>query len=643
MDAMAWAPLIFLTIDSLLDEPCFKWILVGVFALSMQALAGYPQVLYDTIVTGAIYGAIRLVRAPRPVRTVLALSIVGVSTALICAGQLWVGAQAAAEGTRAGGTSFAFASSFSLSYDALLTLLVPGFFGDFFGTFHGGTGAWGGAAGVNLFFGLTGLTMAILGTRVKSPHRGAWIVTAVVLLFIALGHRTPLFGLFYRFVPGFNLFRRPAAFTFQLTLFLAMLSAFGMDAMIRSGGAAKTAALGLLTIGLALGVFGAVAHTGVSVTLNAVWRDLVELVATFAETLVSRNYDDPAFLAETERFAGGQCLIAAGTCLVLAGLLFVRPRHPQAAYILAVFGVAEAFGFAHITLTTFSLAATVPAQVQQLVAAHPGDYRILNPGRDGMLLPIANSAIPAGADDISGYDPTESRRYSEFIYYSQGLNPDDADMGFPFKQVSPMWRILRLRYLIAGDKITPIRYMNWGNRVFQLPIMPSFPIQLGDLPHVLLVDGWRRIEHRDDIFSALVAPSFDPTKTVILESDPTSAPMQGKAPGTARILSTTTDSLTIAADVTRPELLLITDSYSRYWRAVALTGSSQSEYQVMPADYTVMAVPLAPGHHLLRLEYAPSGWIIGRWISLASLLLYAAAVIWWLLSARRSRPQGLAN
>ncbi len=79
--------------------------------------------------------------------------------------------------------------------------------------------------------------------------------------------------------------------------------------------------------------------------------------------------------------------------------------------------------------------------------------------------------------------------------------------------------------------------------------------------------------------------------------------------------------------MTHPTLLLVTDSYSRYWRAVALSGSSQSKYQVMPADYTIIAVPLGAGHHRLRLEYAPSGWIIGRWISLASLLLYLAAII----------------
>ena len=76
---------------------------------------------------------------------------------------------------------------------------------------------------------------------------------------------------------------------------------------------------------------------------------------------------------------------------------------------------------------------------------------------------------------------------------------------------------------------------------------------------------------------------------------------------------------------------------SRYWRATGLPGSSQRDYQVMPADYTLMAIPLSAGTHLLRLDYAPSGWIIGRWISLAGLLIYLTALTWWLLDTRHSR------
>ena len=64
------------------------------------------------------------------------------------------------------------------------------------------------------------------------------------------------------------------------------------------------------------------------------------------------------------------------------------------------------------------------------------------------------------------------------------------------------------------------------------------------------------------------------------------------SPGTAQVIGSDTDSMTITAKVTRPSLLLITDCYSRYWRAVAEPGSVQGHYTVMPADYTLMAVAL---------------------------------------------------
>lgn len=623
LDSMAWAPLMLLTVDSLLDDPCIKWTLIGIFAVSMQVLAGYPQVLFDTILTCAIYAAIRLVRSQRPMRTVLALSVVGIGAVLICAAQLWTGLQAAAEGTRHGGTSFAYASSWPLGRDVFLSLLVPDFFGDLIRS-----PVWVGTGG-NLFFGLTGLTMAILGTTVKSPHRGAWSVMIFVILCIALGAQTPLFGLLYRIVPGFDLFRRPAAFAFQVIPFVAMLSAYGMDLLIRSSPRAKAAAAVLLIVGISLTLLGAVLHGGGSLIFDGLRHDLVQLFARYSTFGVSHP-NDPAFQAKAERFASAQSLISACICLVLSALLFARLKHRQVAYVLAVFGIAEAFGSARLTLATFDLAATVPVQLQHFVTTHPGDYRILFPDGNGpMDLPIANSVVPAGANGMSGYDPLVPRRYAEFMFYSQGLNPDGADMVlpvWPIKKVSPMWRLLRLRYVFTSDRFNWVLYTS-GNGAVMFPATVIFPKEPGDLPHVLLVDEWKRIDNRDGILAALAAPSFDGVKTAILESDPQPAPVSGSEPGTARLLATTTDSLTIEADVTHPTLLLVTDSYSRYWRAVALSGSSQSRYQVMPADYTIIAVPLGSGHHLLRLEYAPSGWIIGRWISLASLLLYLAAII----------------
>ena len=585
LDALAWVPLILLTVDSLLDEPAVKWVLIGIFALAMQILAGYPQVVFNTLVACGLYGAIRLARAPRPLKTMLALCVIGAGVLLITAVQLWTGLQTAAEGMRAKGVSFAFASNGPLSPQDFLGLLLPDVF-------------YGSVA----FFGVTGLTMAVLGMGVKSPHRGAWIASATFLVLIALGSYTPLFRLLYDFVPGFDLFRHPVSFEFEALMFIALLSAFGMDSVLRSGQGTKVVAAALFISALVVGGLGAVLRLGSSATPDSTWQWLHSLFA------IPGGFAWPA----GPRASGSQSLIIAGICLALAALFFLRASRPGVANILAVFGIAEVFLFARSTLPTFSLAATVPTEVRQFLAAHPGDYRILNLStvRWGPWgFPTANSAIALGASDIWGYDPSVPRRYEQFMIYSQEGRIDDSytDLLVPFRRISPLFRLLRLRFVFQPQSN-------------QLAVTETPEA----LPHLLLVSGWQQIQDRDRILAALSAPSFDPQSTVILESDPEPRPAPNAPPGTVKLLSTDANSLTIAADVARPMLLLVTDSYSRYWRAVPLPGSSQSRYQVLPADYTLMAVPLGPGHHLFRLEYAPSGWVIGRWVSLASLLVYLA-------------------
>jgi len=591
LDADAWLPLILLTVDSLLDEPGVKWVLVGIFALTMQVLAGFPPVVFNTIVACAIYGGIRLAAAPRRFKTVLAIVVVGAGTLLITAVQLWTGLQTAAEGMRAKAVSFAFASSLSLPPQSLLDLLIPDLLGN---------------RSSLAFFGVTGLTMAVLGMSIKSPHRGAWIASASLLVLIALGSHTPLLRLLYDVVPGFDRLRHPFFYEFDALIFIALLSAFGMDSVIRSGQGAKAAAAVLLITALAAGGFGGVLRSGSSATLDGAWQWLRSLPTFW-----------PAPADASPRAAGSQCLISAGICLVLAGLFLIRASRPGAAQVLAVFGIAEVFLFARSTLPTFSLAATVPAMEREFLAAHPGDYRILNLSRASWRtwsFPTSNSAIAIDANDIWGYDEP-LRRYQQFMVYSQEGWIDDSyadvfDVLVYFQRISPLFRLIRLRFVFQPQ----------GN---QLAVIET----PGALPHLLLVSGWQQIQDPNDILAALSAPSFDPQKTVILESAPEPGPAPDAPPGTVKLLSTDANSLTIAADVASSMLLLVTDSYSRYWRAVPLPGSSQSHYQVLPADYILMAVPLGPGHHLLRLEYAPSGWVIGRWVSLASLLIYLGAVV----------------
>jgi hypothetical protein len=177
-------------------------------------------------------------------------------------------------------------------------------------------------------------------------------------------------------------------------------------------------------------------------------------------------------------------------------------------------------------------------------------------------------------------------------------------------QFDPLFAMLRERYVFAQQ----------GGK-FEMEEAPVV------MPHLQLISNYRVLQNRNAIFEAMRSETFDPTREVILESEPEPKPVQSSNNGTARITASPTDSLTIEADVEQPSILLITDAYAASWRAVSLPGSTQAHYDLLPANYILRAVPLAVGHHLLRVEYRPVAFAIGKWISLIGVVAFLLALV----------------
>jgi hypothetical protein len=251
-------------------------------------------------------------------------------------------------------------------------------------------------------------------------------------------------------------------------------------------------------------------------------------------------------------------------------------------------------------------------------AGYHGDYRTLD-------LKFTNEAMAARVPDISGYDPTALRRYCEFINWSQGLDPDEATAYLNFKQHNPLFSMLRCRYVfVEKDGVTNIAEVGSG------------------LPHLLLLDEYSVQAGRDAICARMSRKGFDPRREVILESEPDPRPQRGAAEGRVRLVNSSSDWLEIEADVPRPMILLVTDSYSKGWKAYPLSGSgAQQKYTVQPANYVLRAIALQAGHHHLRLEYLPRSFVIGKWISIVALVLYASLLVCLVVAARSKEPSHL--
>jgi hypothetical protein len=603
MAAMVWAPLIFLSFDYILDQRYRAGLLLGSFSLAMQVLASQPQYVYFTGIALFLYGLLRLLRHPNRVKAVAALVSIGVAGFILTAVQSISVLQSAGESIRAGngGLPYKTAAMFSFPPENFLTFLAPQFFGNALGAAYWGKWyLWE----VSVFMSVAGFALAVYAVLAAGSRARILLVMALVLFVLALGSYSPLFPLLYRCVPGFNRFRGDSKFIFQATLFMSLLAGVGFDALAQRGGRRRLAAgLALAAALLAGGAglfIGLVAADGTS----GIWGRFVWRIWRIGGEHTAENlalYQSAPGIALCGAHAATCCCLSALTLFLIAAIFWTARRQPRAAYLLVALAVAELFINARTERPTYPYGTSLVADVRDFLARHPGDYRYYEPREP-------NDALATHTYSVWGYESYISKRYAEFIALTQGLDPNDFDalMWPAFTRFHPLCALLRWRYsfIPAPDGQT---------RIIEAK---SY------LPHVFLAQDCRVLPDRDRIFAAMKEETFDPAKTVILESPPVPAPAAGAIPGSARLLSKTTDSLTIEADTPQPALLMITDSYSRFFVARPLPGSTQQHYDVLPADYTLMAIPLAAGKHRLRLEYAPSGFLIGRWISLAGWAVY---------------------
>ncbi|MFW5989007.1 MAG: YfhO family protein, partial [Desulfosudaceae bacterium] len=137
-------------------------------------------------------------------------------------------------------------------------------------------------------------------------------------------------------------------------------------------------------------------------------------------------------------------------------------------------------------------------------------------------------------------------------------------------------------------------------------------------------------------------PAFDPRAEVILEEDPDLPESAGTSSGSLKykrrvnIVSSSTDSLVMEVETPRPAILVVTDAYSRGWRAESAGEEKTREYRVMPADYALRGIPVPAGRHEIRLFYRPALISAGMMISIGGWGVFLLWLIWYGAGRRRS-------
>jgi hypothetical protein len=245
--------------------------------------------------------------------------------------------------------------------------------------------------------------------------------------------------------------------------------------------------------------------------------------------------------------------------------------------------------------------------IRQTLSPILGDSRIYWMAHDDRSLSLK---FP----DIWGDDPLLPKRYNDFVTYS----------GDPLKDISsspndqkifltlPKIRLLRLAYILDEK--------NGGLQINRLPFHP--------VPRAFFAGKWEKVDNSKQVMEAVSRPSFDPLSEVLLEETPDPIPQEETKTSGVTLKDWTTDHVEVWAQTEKPQILLMTDNYSKDWKAVAYPDSAQKNYRVLPGDWFARAIPLSAGSHHFDLVYEPRAFVVGKWVSIISLLAYLLAWGW---------------
>jgi O-antigen/teichoic acid export membrane protein len=638
VSAAAWAPLLLLLVELTVRE----WerptprvergvaiALVGALALALQILAGHLEITFYVAFTLLWYGAGRLLYARRwPALACLAL--MGLLGPLVAAVQLLPFYELIGQNFRRGLVDYPTVVGYALPISQLATFLVPDFYGN--PSHHGYLSLvergwksvaeiwWGHPKNYVEAASYVGILPLLLAPFARG--RAAAPLAGLALFALLLAFGTPLYGLFFFGVPGFDQLHTPFRWIFPYSLCVTALAALGAERLAR--GEVGRAAVALAA---AVAATGALALAGLLAVAAAPARFAALAQAAIARSgRLQRAFVDGDMLLSYE----WRNAVLLALAVALAGLaIWAIARRPARGLALAAGALALDLALVHYGFNARADPAPLHARLPAVesLRADPVPFRIVGMVDGEPLAPIAGTRL--GIEDTRGYDTVIPRRYLDFwqlIEEPQGLLYSKLQgLARVESLASPFLRLLNVRYVLstrplASPELEPVT--SEGVHLYRLrdPIERAF-----------LVGEARFARDDAEALALLRAPGFDPRRTVVLTgADPA---LPGGGAGTVAWQGRATDRLLLEVEAGAATYLFVGDFHFPGWRA-SVDGV---DAPLLVANHAFRAVHVPAGRHRVEMRYRPDSVRLGGVLTALGLLgaLTGLAACGWRAAVRR--------
>lgn len=573
--AAALIPWVFFFIEKALLEKSKGRFVVPGFFLGMQILGGDPQVSFYTVLFSCMYFFLRLLVDLKPIQPVVILKTCGyfllflVTALCVSAVQIIPSIELKAFSERAQNT-FNFATFMSFSPGQFFSFIIPKASSPTFNT------NWE----FGCYIGILALAVAGLGGLFYQRRKYVLcygVLLAAVLTFM-LGSFTPLYYLYYKYLPVISTFRVPARAVVMFDFILSIFVGFGIHYLHESGLKLPQYCVSIVFAAL----LALCMYTG---------------IIKFEVPLVSK-----------EVLVG--ISIIAGT-MVLLSLVFVMKNRTPATWLIIAALFVDLYLVYSGSVPRMNSNDLLQKQSYEMVFENDASlYRVNVPGYGYKLYGLPARGMKNKYYVTNGNTPIILKDYFNFIYSMANVPmPEMFRHTFSQELFSPniafSSRILGLKYAIVK---TPDGYKMLTAEKYQ--------------PRAMIIRDMIFTPSYEDHLQILKNPDFDPQKKVLLEDSARSEIANiGQTDAIVQdwvdIEYYSPNRLVIKTDSPSGGILLLSELYYPGWQAY-VDGTS---VPILRADYLLRAIPLGPGKHSIEVVYRPMSFLVGSVISISALLL----------------------
>ncbi|MGB5037985.1 MAG: YfhO family protein, partial [Blastocatellia bacterium] len=470
---------------------------------------------------------------------------------------------------------------------------------------------------LSLYLGAAVVVLALLGCATGPRRRVVvWTVAGAMALLFSLGDHTPVYPTLLGLLPVLRIFRYPEKYFVVVALCTAILSAEGVEALIRGqANAIRTAAIAGGLVALATVGFAFVAH------------------------------DEPrqAILLS----AAGVAIAAA----IVAGIAAMARRPGLQVWapvvLLSVVGAELAFAGYGLNPQAHTAFLIRPLWV---ASAMVRDDRVYVGGRAGCPPPVGGqgqdedaiapqaafpksmpiSALPALVSAKTAQFPSRWGLRESISVDNQILFPreyKDAVRAFCDRSGADRYRFLeRTGVRVHLLNKPPAGYFDTRTPVEMLAPVVAYSSSV-DSPRCAVVPGSRVEPDTATAVAALFREDFDPTSVALVGRESVPAGIASDAAATsARIVTDRSNELTVEVSALSEGVLVLYDSFDPDWR-VDVDGQPA---EMVRANGLFRGVRLVAGQHTVRFAYRPSSLIVGASVTGITLVsLVALMALGW--------------